>query len=98
MEYDFKNTETNINTSADDAVEIISEKSKKSKSKTPKKKTAICPVISVLSKKRVVISFNDFGLIVNTEDKKTEFSEVEIEYSGTIGKDDFKFKVTKCMQ
>lgn len=98
MENNFKNTETNINASADDAVEIISGKSKNSKSKTPKKKTAVCPVISVLSEKRVVISFNDFGLIVNTEDKKTKFSEVEIEYSGTIGKDDFNFKVTKCIQ
>lgn len=97
MDYNFENTETNIDAPIDNAIETVPENLKSSKPKTPKKKTAVCPVVSVLSEKRVVISFNDFGLIINA-DKPTKLSKVEIEYSGTIGKADFEFKVTKCIQ
>ncbi len=97
MDYNFEETETNIKMLVNETVEAVPENLKSSKPKTPKKKTAICTVVGVLSEKRVVISFNDFGLIINT-DRKTKFSKVEIEYSGTIGKEDFEFRVTKCIQ
>lgn len=67
--------------------------------KTTNKSKAVCPVLDVISNNKVVIEFKNFGLIVNVNnaiDMKNK--SVEIEYTGTIGKDDFKFEVRKCIK
>lgn len=69
------------------------------KPKSVKKTKAICPVISVISNTKVIIDFNKFGLIVNTNNaEKLKGKRIEIEYTGTIGKEDFKFEVKKCIE
>lgn len=69
------------------------------KPKSVKKTKAICPAISVISNTKVIIDFNKFGLIVNTDNaEKLKDKRIEIEYTGTIGKEDFKFEVKKCIE
>lgn len=69
------------------------------KPKPTKKNKAVCPVISVISNTKVIIDFNNFGLIVNTNNaEKLKGKRIEIEYTGTIGKEDFKFEVKKCIK
>lgn len=69
------------------------------KTKSVKKNKSVCPVISVISNTKVIIDFNKFGLIVNTNNaEKLKGKRIEIEYTGTIGKEDFKFEVKKCIE
>lgn len=96
---DFENIYNELN--SDNAEEEIYETKKitYSKPKTPKKSKAVCPVLSVISNSKVIIKFNDFGLIVNTDNAvNMKGKSVEIEYTGTIGKDNFKFEVLRCIK
>lgn len=83
-------------------VEEVASETKKttySKPKTIKKSKAVCPVLDVISNSKVIIEFNNFGLIVNTNNASVlKGKSIEIEYTGTIGKDNFKFEVTKCIK
>lgn len=96
---DFENIYNESN--SDNVKEEVSEakKTTNSKPKAAKKSKAICPVLDVISNSRVIIEFNNFGLIVNTDNAvNMKGKSVEIEYAGTIGKDNFKFEVTKCIK
>ena len=95
---DFENIYNELNS---DNVEEISETKKNTynKPKTAKKSKAVCPVLDVISNTKVIIDFNNFGLIVNTNNaEKLNGKRIEIEYTGTIGKEDFKFEVKKCIK
>jgi hypothetical protein len=62
-------------------------------------RTTICPIVSVISKTKAIINFHNFGLIISTNDTSNlKDKSIEIEYTGTIGKSDFKFKVKKCIK
>lgn len=96
---DFENIYNELN--SDNIEEEVSEIKKiaYSKPKTPKKSKAVCPVLSIISNSKVIIEFNNFGLIINTDNAvNMKGKSVEIEYSGTIGKDNFKFEVKKCIK
>ena len=96
---DFENIYNELN--LDNTEEVVSETKKTtySKSKTTKKSKAVCPVLDVISNSKVIIEFNNFGLIINTDNAvNMKGKSVEIEYSGTIGKDNFKFEVAKCIK
>lgn len=68
-------------------------------SKPKSKNKAVCPVLDVISNNKVVIEFKNFGLIVNVNNAiNMKNKSVEIEYTGTIGKDDFKFEVRRCIK
>ena len=95
---DFENIYNELNS---DNVEEISDTKKAtySKPKVIKKSKAACPVLDVISNSKVIIEFNNFGLIVNTDNAvNMKGKNVEIEYTGTIGKDNFKFEVKKCIK
>lgn len=95
---DFENIYNELNS---DNVEEISEPKKitYNKPKTAKKSKAVCPVLDIISNSKVIIEFNNFGLIVNTDNAvNMKGKSVEIEYSGTIGKDNFNFEVKKCIK
>ena len=84
-----------------DNVEEISETKKitYNKPKVIKKSKAVCPVLDIISNSKVIIEFNNFGLIINTDNAaEMKGKSVEIEYTGTIGKDNFKFEVRKCIK
>lgn len=96
---DLENISNELN--LDNIEEVVSETKKTtySKPKTIKKSKAICPVLDVISNSKVIIEFNDFGLIVNTDNAvNMKGKSVEIEYTGTIGKDNFKFEVLRCIK
>ena len=96
---DFENIYNELN--LDNTEEVVSETKKTtySKSKTTKKSKAVCAVLDIISNSKVIIEFNNFGLIINTDNAvNMKGKSVEIEYSGTIGKDNFKFEVTKCIK
>lgn len=96
---DFENIYNELN--SDNVEEEVSETKKTtySKPKTPKKSKVVCPVLDIISNSRVIIEFNDFGLIVNTDNAvNMKGKSVEIEYTGTIGKSNFKFEVKKCIK
>lgn len=64
--------------------------------KKSKKNTADCPVVSVISNSKYIITFNDFGLVVDDDNaQRMNGKTVRIEYTGTIGKSDFTFEVIK---
>ena len=93
----------NLETNKEDVKEIENKTTESKvtfdKPKSVKKTKAICPVISVISNTKVIIDFNKFGLIVNTDNaEKLKDKRIEIEYTGTIGKEDFKFEVKKCIE
>lgn len=95
---DFANFNSELNS---DNVEEVSETKKTTynKPKAIKKSKAVCPVLDIISNSKLVIEFNDFGLIVNINNAaEMKGKSVEIEYTGTIGKDNFKFEVTKCIK
>ena len=95
---DFESIYNELNS---DNVEEISETKKitYNKPKNTKKSKAVCPVLDVISNSKVIIEFNNFGLIVDTDNAaEIKGKSVEIEYTGTIGKDNFKFEVTKCIK
>ena len=97
MEKEKKNNEKK----SDNTKEKVSEakKTTNSKPKVIKKSKAVCPVLDVISNSKVIIEFNNFGLIINTDNAvNMKGKSVEIEYSGTIGKDNFKFEVKKCIK
>ena len=80
---DFENIYNELNS---DNVEEISETKKitYNKPKTAKKSKAVCPVLDVISNSKVIIEFNNFGLIINTDNAANmKGKSVEIEYSGT---------------
>ena len=92
---DFENIYNKLNS---DNVEEISETKKitYNKPKVIKKSKAVCPVLDIISNSKVIIEFNNFGLIINTDNAaEMKGKSVEIEYTGTIGKDNFKFEVKK---
>ena len=95
---DFENIYNELNS---DNVEEISETKKitYNKPKVIKKSKAVCPVLDIISNSKVIIEFNNFGLIINTDNAaEMKGKSVEIEYTGTIGKDNFKFEVRKCIK
>ena len=49
-----------------------------------------CKVIKTISKNKVIINFNGFGIIVSVKNK-VDF--VNIKYTGQIGSSDFKYEV-----
>ena len=95
---DFENIYNELNS---DNVEEISETNQLT-SPNPnhhQTSTAVCPVLDIISNSKVIIEFNNFGLIINTDNAvNMKGKSVEIEYSGTIGKENFKFEVTKCIK
>lgn len=96
---DLKNINNELN--SDNVEDVVAETKKTtySKPKTIKKSKAVCSVLDVISNSKVIIEFNNFGLIVNTDNASAmKGKSVEIEYTGTIGKDNFKFEVTKCIK
>lgn len=96
---DFENIYNELNSDNVEEEVYETKKTTYSKPKTPKKSKAICPVLNVISNSKVIIEFNNFGLIVNTDNAvNMKGKSVEIEYTGTIGKDNFKFEVTKCIK
>ena len=49
-----------------------------------------CKVIKTISKNKVIINFNGFGLIVNITESA---NSVNVKYTGNIGTPDFKYEV-----
>ena len=49
-----------------------------------------CKVIKTISKNKVIINFNGFGLIVNISESA---NSVNVKYTGNIGTPDFKYEV-----
>ena len=53
--------------------------------------TKSCKVLNIISRNKVIIDFDGFGIIVSVADTKVK--TVDIKYTGTIGKPDFQYEV-----
>lgn len=76
---------------ADEKIVDVVEKVEEESTTSAKKKS--CVVLKYNARKCIVIvSFNDFGLIFEGI-KKDPGTKVSVEYTGTIGKPDFEYKL-----
>lgn len=50
-----------------------------------------CKVLDILSKNKVMIDFDGFGIIVSVSNVRIQ--NIDIKYTGTIGKPNFKYEV-----
>ena len=75
---------------ATENIEDIAENTDIVEDTTANKNIISCKVIKTISKNKVIINFNGFGIIVSVKNK-VDF--VNIKYTGQIGSSDFKYEV-----